>query len=135
MRRLAWCLFVIVGLIVVCGCLQPAPQPAPPATPVPDTMPAPTHNPDVPRQVNFTVTQAGPYLNVTIAGGADAADMVAMDIRVTNRNTQNVQRIINYPAIGMPYIFTYRGVADASIVNIVGTFSDGFQQTVLMYYV
>jgi len=134
MRRLVWCLVVIVGLILVCGCVQPAPQPVPPATAVPDTVPAPTHDPSVLRQVNFTVTQAGPYLNVTIIGGPDATDMVSMNMRITNQNSQNVQRTINNPIIGMPYVFTYRGFADASIVNIVGTFSDGFQQTVLMYY-
>ncbi len=135
MRRFVWCLAAIFLLILICGCLQPSPQPAPVATYVPDTTVVPTRDPAVPRQVDFSVTEAGPYLNITITGGADAADMVAMNIRITNQNSQYVQRTITSPVIGSPYIFTYRGVADASVVNIVGTFSDGFQQTVLMYYV
>ncbi|PKL63889.1 MAG: hypothetical protein CVV32_11815 [Methanomicrobiales archaeon HGW-Methanomicrobiales-3] len=135
MRLLAGCLAAIFLLILICGCLQPSPQSVTVATPVPDATPVPTRDPAVPRQVDFAVTEAGPYLNITITGGADAADMVAMNIRITNQNSQNVQRTITSPVIGSPYIFTYRGVADASVVNIVGTFSDGFQQTVLMYYV
>ena len=135
MRLLAGCLAAIFLLILICGCLQPSPEPVTVVTPVPDATTVPTRDPAVPRQVDFGVTEAGPYLNITITGGADAADMVAMNIRINNQNGQNVQRTITSPVIGSPYTFTYRGVADANVVNIVGTFSDGFQQTVLMYYV
>jgi hypothetical protein len=133
MRRVHLCLVIIFIAILTCGCLQPAPQPAPPVTTVPDT-PIPTTAPNMPRVVNFSVTQAASYVNVTCTGGPDAADMVAMNIRISNQNTQQVQRTITYPVIGMPYVFTYLGPADATVVNIVGTFRDGYQQTVLMYY-
>lgn len=134
MRRLFWCLVIIFLIILVSGCIQPAPQPASTVTSVPLPITSPTRDPDIPRQVNFTATKAGSFVNVTYEGGPDAADLVSLNIRINNQNGQNVQRTITYPVIGSPYVFTYKGVADANVVNIVGTFSDGFQQTVLMYY-
>lgn len=134
MRRLVLCLVILSFVILISGCIQPVAQLVPAATTVPVPITSPTRDPDIPREVNFTVTKAGSFVNITYEGGPDAADLVSLNIRINNQNGQNVQRTIAYPIIGSPYVFTYKGVSDANVVNIVGTFSDGFQQTVLMYY-
>ena len=135
MRRLYWiCLFVIL-LVISCGCLQKTNTPVT-TTVLPtmaETLP-PTATTIMEKQLNFTVTSTTNSVNVTYNGGPDAADLQSLDIRVDNRAGSYNERTIVNPAIGSSYIFTYRGVSDASRVNIIGTFSNGYQQTVLMYY-
>ncbi|MGA2122121.1 MAG: hypothetical protein ABSG49_08765 [Methanoregula sp.] len=136
MRSVHWtCLFVII-LVIICGCLQPAPSNTSPATPAaPITPPVTaTSNPNAQKQVNFTVTQAGSMLNITYDGGPDAADLASIAIRITNHDGTQITRTIDNPVVDYTYVFPYRGVANAAFVNIIGTFGNGYQQTVLMYY-
>ena len=97
--------------------------------------PAATTAPSAQKQINVTATKTPTEVIVQYNGGPDAADLLALNIRINNQNSQNVQRTITYPQIGAQYIFTYRGNADASVVNVVGQFRDGTEQTVLMAYV
>jgi hypothetical protein len=136
MKSVHWTYLFVIILVITCGCLQPAPSNTPLSTPAaPITPPvAATPNPDMQKQVNFTVMQAGSMLNITYDGGPDAGDLVSLAVRITNHDgTQNVWQI-NNPVANKTYTFTYHGVANAAFVNIIGTFRNGYQQTVLMYY-
>jgi hypothetical protein len=141
MRRIFWCSCVILLVALICGCLQPAPAPSPVATPpaTPGSLvtlpPAATTAPSAQKQINVTATKTQTEVIVQYNGGPDAADLLALNIRINNQNGQNVQRLITNPQISAQYVFTYRGNADATIVNIVGQFRDGTEQTVLMAYV
>jgi hypothetical protein len=135
MRSVHWtCLFVII-LVIICGCLQPAPPniPPAPAAPIPPPVTA-TPNQNLQKQVNFTVTQSGSMLNITCDGGPDAADLVSLAVLITNHDGTQIPSTINNPVVNYTYVFPYRGVANAARVNIIGTFRNGYQQTVLMYY-
>jgi hypothetical protein len=141
MRRIFWCSCILFFAILICGCLQPAATPAPVAsatlTPAPaETLPpAATTAPAAQKQINVTATKTQTEVIVQYNGGPDAADLLSLNIRINNMNGQNVQRPIANPQIGAQYVFTYRGNADATVVNIVGQFRDGTEQTVLMAYV
>jgi hypothetical protein len=134
------CSFFILLVVIFSGCLQPEPPTAPSlttvATPVvAETLPpAATTAPPAQKQINVTATGAPTEVIVQYNGGADAADLASLNIRINNQNSQNVQRTITNPAIGDRYVFTYRGVSDANVVNVVGEFRDGTEQTVLMAY-
>jgi hypothetical protein len=141
MRRLILAVFIFL-LLFVCGCTQPVipvPTPVPTLTPLP-VMTAPMVVTPVASvtpyqmQINVTAWQKGTDVNVQYNGGADAAYLTALKIRIDNFNGQNVQRTIDYPTIGSPYIFTYIGTADADRVNVVGVFKGGTEQTVLLTY-
>ncbi|MDD1687533.1 hypothetical protein [Methanoregula sp.] len=135
MRCVHWiCLFIIV-LVITCGCSQPATPPVVTTLPqTPPTLPPAVTTTDAEKSLNFTVTSSTTMVNVTYNGGPDAADLQYFTIRVDNRAGSYNERTIVDPVPGSTYNFVYRGVSDASRVNIVGTFKDGYQQTVLMYY-
>lgn len=141
MRCIIWSSCVILLVVLASGCLQPVPAPvptpAPTLTPVAEVTlpPAATNTPALQKQVNVTATKTLTEVIVTYHGGPDAADLLALNIRINNQNSQNVQRTITGPEIGARYIFTYKGESDASVVNVVGQFRDGTEQTVLMAYV
>ncbi|MFA6332699.1 MAG: hypothetical protein WCX22_07105 [Methanoregula sp.] len=135
MRCVPWiCLFIVV-LVITCGCTQPAPPPVVTTLPpTQETLPPTVTTTDTEKSLNFTVTSSTTMVNVTYNGGPDAADLQSLYIRVDNRAGSYNERTIVDPAPGSSYSFVYRGVSDASRINIVGTFSGGYQQTVLMYY-
>jgi hypothetical protein len=141
-RILLACVILLTLLITATGCLQapalnPTPAPVPPAQPaVSETLPpAVAFTTGIQKYLNFDVSRSDSSVDVTYNGGPDASSLSAITIRITNRDgTQSDPRTIQNPAIGSPYIFTYRGLANPSTVNIIGTFSDGTQQTVLMHY-
>jgi hypothetical protein len=81
--------------------------------------------------VNVTAIQTRTQVNITYNGGPDAADLQSIAILISNYDNTQVPRTIMNPVVGATYSFTYRGVANAKWVNIVGTFQDGYQQTVL----
>jgi len=134
MRRVYWTCLSVIILVIACGCLQPAAvNTIPPAetavyTPV-VTVPLVTAVID--KHVNFTVTQAKTMVNITYNGGPDAADLQSIAIFIPNYDGTQVNRTIMNPVVGKTYSFTYLGVANARWVNIIGTFQDGYQQTVL----
>lgn len=118
--------------LLTCGCIQ---SPAVQATPAPQLVgnpsaamaPAP-----VPRDVNITAVKQDPDVIVVVNGGKDAGSLASMDIRITNYDGTIDTRTIMPVIIGRQYVFSYRGNANAARINIIGTFSDGFKQTILM---
>ena len=139
MRR-ALCCFLLLLIVITAGCFeQPAPAPAPAPTPAPAavvtlppaTIPTPT---PAPKQVNFTVFTNQSALVVRFDGGPDGADLTTMLFRINNQNGQYIERTATPAYVGQEFVFPYRGGVDTTVVNIVGTFRDGTQQTILMKY-
>lgn len=129
---------ILFVLLLSSGCIQS--PPAAPAHPAPaggitgypaDT----TATPEPRREVNITATKSGAEVIVIVEGGKDAAGLASMDIRITNYDGTLNTRTISHPGTGKSYTFTYRGNANAARINIIGTFSDGYQQTLLMTFV
>ena len=89
---------------------------------------------DTQRSLNFTVTKTDTSVTITYEGGADAADLTALKIRIDNQDSSDIERVFLDPVPGTPYQFTYMGLADPVTANIIGTWKDGYQQTVLLYY-
>ncbi|MDD4137299.1 MAG: hypothetical protein PHT99_05325 [Methanoregula sp.] len=132
-----WTSVLVLILVITCGCLQPAPATITPVQSPTEPVTLPTSVTTImnmQKQVNFTVTESKTMVNVTYEGGPDAADLQSINIRIMNQDGTQFPRTIDNPVIGVPYLFTYRGNANAKYVNIVGTFTNGYQQTVLMYY-
>jgi hypothetical protein len=125
-------------LILSCGCLQtaPAPAPVPTVTSTVDVIiiPETTTLVTMEKQINITATETKTEVIVQYNGGPDAADLVTLKIRVNNQDDTTILRTITNPVVGAEYIFTYHGNANANVVNIVGVFTGGFEQTVLMAY-
>ena len=126
---------ILFLFMLSCGCIQF--PPAAPATPAPaggiTSYPADTTaTPEPLREVHITATKMVTEVIVLVDGGKDAATLASLDIRITNYDGTINTRTISHPGIGKPYTFTYRGNANAARINIVGTFSDGYQQTLLM---
>jgi len=69
---------------------------------------------------------------IRVDGGNDAKSLTSLNVRITNRDGTTIQRTIPTPVVGNPYTIQYYRIANAATVNIVGTFADGFQQTLLM---
>ncbi|NMB79991.1 MAG: hypothetical protein GYA23_12960 [Methanomicrobiales archaeon] len=136
MRWIHACLAIIVIAILSAGCTQPAPQPAPAPTFMPEPTPVPVVTTGVPvqKQINVTAVETATEVIVTYNGGADAADLVALKIRINNQDGTTIQRTILQPEPGAQWVFTYRGNANARLANIVGVFTGGVEQTVLMEY-
>ena len=139
MRRLILAALIFLALIV-CGCSQPA---TPVATPTPTLTPVVTTQlavlPKVsptPYQMQISVTawQKGTDVIVQYNGGADAAYLTALKIRIDNFNGQSFTRTIDNPVVGDTYTFSYVGTANADRVNVVGVFQGGTVQTVLFVY-
>ena len=69
---------------------------------------------------------------IRVDGGSDAKSLISLNIRLTNRDGTTIQRTIVSPVTGKPYTIQYYRIANAANANIIGTFSDGYQQTLLM---
>jgi len=137
MRRLSClCLFIILFLAVMSsGCVQPSKTSAvETAIQTPVTTPPVVATTDMPKSLTFVVSKTEKTVNVTYTGGPDAADLLALKIRIDNQDTSVIERTVPEPAPGNPILFYYMGLADPVVVNIIGTFKGGYQQTVLMYY-
>lgn len=127
---------ILVLTVLVCGCIQS--HAAPPVTPAETSgvtvlVPTDTTIPPHPRMaVNITVGETANSVIILVAGGNDTAALSSINVRITNLDGTTVQRVIHSPVVGRPYSIQYYRYANAANVNIVGTFSDGFQQTLLM---
>ena len=139
MRCVYWIALAAFVLVLASGCLQPentvASTPTPQFVVIPETTAPAAVTTIAEKQVGFSVTPSKTMLNITYNGGLDAADLQSINIKVTNQDGTVIPRTIEKPAVGSTYVFTYRGNANPSVVNIIGTFTGGYQQTVLMYYV
>jgi len=127
------CLLVLT--VIICGCIQsPSAGPGTPAPTggavviLPDT--TATQHPQM--AVDITATETTNEVVIQVHGGKDAAALASLNVRITNYDGPPIQRTILSPEIGKPYSIQYYRNANADRVNIVGTFSDGFQQTLLM---
>lgn len=137
MRR-AFCtsLLLVLLLVFASGCTQPAPltTPAttpmpPPATPVPVTTTAIAE-----KSLTFDVSKTQKTVNITYTGGPDAGGLVALKVRIDNQDLDDFERTVLTPSPGESIVFTYQGLATPITANIIGTWENGYQQTVLMYY-
>ena len=122
-------------MVMYCGCIQSS-APAP-ATPLPaagaDAMiPATTATPHPLMVVNVTAEQTTDSVIIRVEGGRDAGALTSLSVHLTNYDGTSVQRTIAAPAVGKPYSIQYFQNANAKTANIIGTFSDGFQQTLLL---
>ena len=135
-RSSCLCLLIILLLAVISsGCTQPSKTSTVETaiqTPV-TTLPV-VATTDMPKNLTFIVSKTEKTVNVTYTGGPDAADVMALKIRIDNQDSSDIEQTFLEPVAGTPYIFTYLGLANPVTVNIIGTFRGGYQQTVLLYY-
>jgi len=125
----------LVLMVIICGCTQ-SPI-AVPVTPTPvavsvvmftDT--TVTGHPGM--AINITAEKTQSSVIIRLDGGSDAASLTSLNVRITNYDGVIVQRTIPSLELGKPYEIPYRGYSNAAKINIVGTFSGGYQQTLLM---
>jgi len=138
MRCVYWIALAAFVLVLVSGCLQPAntvvPTPTPQFVVIPSTV-APVVATTIPeKHLIFDVTKSEKAVTITLKESPDTADLVALDILINNQDGSKIKQTLVEPVVGFPYVFTYMGLANPTVVNIVGTFKGGYQQTVLMYY-
>ncbi|MDD5143909.1 hypothetical protein [Methanoregula sp.] len=135
-RAFCSCFFLVLLLVFASGCTQPAPQTSsattpipPPATPVPVTTTGIAE-----KSLTFDVSKTQKTVNITYTGGPDAEGLVALKVRIDNQDIDDFERTVLTPVPGESIIFTYQGLANPVTANIIGTWKDGYQQTVLIYY-
>jgi hypothetical protein len=128
---------LLVFAILVAGCTQHTSSPATPTITQSVDLITPTASPtaviaDGTMQINVTAKRSGHDVIVTYTGGASAANLVALQIAIYNQNGQIVTRTMENPQPGDVYTFPYEGVPDPSNIDVVGIFTGGVQQTVLL---
>jgi hypothetical protein len=130
----AGCLLVVIMLMS--GCIQ-----SPPVAPVTPQQTGTVTVVDLPdttvtepsrRVVTVTAEKMIDRVDIRVQGGKDAADLSSLSVRIKNYDGTSVQRNIPSPEPGRTYSIQYFRNANAANINIVGTFSDGYQQTLLM---
>ena len=83
-------------------------------------------------EVNVTARETANTVVIRVEGGKDAVSLSSLNVRITNLDGSVIQRTIPNPVTGESYRIEYYRTANAATVNIIGTFSDGFQQTLLL---
>jgi hypothetical protein len=132
---------LIAAAVLAAGCTLPGLQP-PAATPAPEPAPAITTPVTLPPAVTTTVAprkeidinakKDGSDLIVRYNGGKDAGQLVALDIRIDNYDGKVTKERETNPTPGQKFVFPYLGTANPDVVNVIGIFSDGTEQTVLL---
>ncbi len=139
MRIMSVLILALTLLVVVAGCTsRSAPAATVTQTPVVMTTPATTVPvPAVtgPKEINVTAWQTDRNVTVQYNGGRDAALLSSLAIQIDNKNGQKIKRTVLSPSIGVPIVFAYLGTVNADTVNVIGKFSDGTKQTVLLVYI
>ncbi|HOX35872.1 MAG TPA: hypothetical protein P5217_05415 [Methanoregulaceae archaeon] len=138
MRKFYILLLSLALLVLSAGCTTQtapaAPTPAPAVVTVVETpvevLTVPAH-----KEINVTAWQTDRNVTVQYNGGRDAAFLTTLYIQIDNKNGQKIRRTILTPVTGSPIVFTYLGTVNADTVNVIGKFSDGTKQTVLLTYV
>jgi len=82
--------------------------------------------------VTVTAEKMTDRVDILVRGGKDAGALTSLSVRIRNYDGTTVQRNIPSPETGRTYSIQYFRNANAANINIVGTFSDGYQQTLLM---
>ncbi|MFA5237324.1 MAG: hypothetical protein WC362_05660 [Methanoregula sp.] len=137
--RWIFLLGLVVPALIVAGCTSPSSPvtPAPTASVVILTT-QPTLQTTAPviadgqMQINVTTWQSGNDVNIQYNGGASAAYLTSLTITINNQNGQVVTRTMDSPTPGDVYTFPYIGTPDADNVDVIGVFTGGVQQTVLL---
>jgi hypothetical protein len=127
------CLLFLI--VIFCGCIQS--PPSAPATPAPTAgavvlLPDTTATQHPRMAVNVSAEKMTDSVVISVDGGNDAGALTSLAIRINNYDGTSVQRTLQSPGIGKPYRIQYYRTANAANINIIGTFSDGYQQTLLM---
>jgi hypothetical protein len=85
----------------------------------------------VPFQVNVTAWKTETEIDVQYNGGPNAANLTSLQVHIYNVNGEIYNQNITAPVIGNIYHFPTHASLFVSSVNVIGTFDDGSQQTVL----
>ncbi|HNX17803.1 MAG TPA: hypothetical protein PKM50_05700 [Methanoregula sp.] len=137
-------LALIIPALLIAGCTQSNSSPVTPAiTQSVDVITVPTTPSayvlttvpviaDGQMQINVTTWQRNHDVLVQYNGGADAAELTALDITINNYNGQKVSRVMESPQPGDVYTFTYMGTPDPDNIDVIGVFTGGVEQTVLL---
>jgi hypothetical protein len=136
MGRILYISFLLViAVLLASGCSQPsAPAATPVQTPVPvlTTPPLPPVQTSLPeKNVDVSAEQSGNDIIVKYTGGASAADLASINIRIVNANNAVVEETETSPVIGQRYTFPYIGTFDPDLVTVKGTFKDGTEKLLL----
>ncbi|OPY35570.1 MAG: hypothetical protein A4E35_02396 [Methanoregula sp. PtaU1.Bin051] len=135
MRRISLLAILIMVSILVCGCIQTPAKPAAPTsappeiTPVQVTSATPVH-----KQIDCSAWKTDRSVILKCNGGNDASSLKALRVQIDNQNGQVVKRTLGDPVVGNEYEFPYTVTPDPVTINVVGVFSDGTEQTVLLKY-
>lgn len=126
----------LVVFLLMSGCIQsPSAAPATPqqtGTVTVVDIPETTVNEPSRRVVTVTAEKITDRVDIQVQGGKDAGALTSLSVRIRNYDGTSVQRVIPSPEAGRTYSIQYFRNANAANINIVGTFSDGYQQTLLM---
>lgn len=126
----------LVVFLLLSGCIQsPSTTPAThqqTGTVTVVDLPEMTVNEPSRRVVTVTAEKMTDRVDIQVLGGKDAGSLTSLSVRIRNYDGTSVQRIIPSPEAGRTYSIQYFRNANAANINIVGTFSDGYQQTLLM---
>jgi hypothetical protein len=132
MRYLGLFLIFLVLLVMVGGCTQsPTTPKTAPTTTIP-TLSSMSMVATGPKQINVSAWKTEHDVRIQYNGGKDAADLISLKVQIDNQRELIIKRTFAYPQIGTIYPFLYSGTPDATSVNVIGVFSDGTQQTVLL---
>jgi len=148
MKRFACVLALLLAAILAAGCSHAPPPAATPAPAIPPTTspavppggqvtgaaaaPAVTATVTAPRrQIDVTAVQDGSDVVVRYRGGADAAGLLALVIKVDSFNGQSVTEREDSPVTGQLYTFPAMGTPDPDIVTVTGIFRDGTEEQLL----
>jgi curli biogenesis system outer membrane secretion channel CsgG len=134
MRRIWLFTVFIILLILACGCTQKpaAPTIPTPAQPVTTTVPATTA--DTQKQISVIAYKTDNSVVLKYIGGRDAPTLTAFKVQIDNQDGSNIKQTIYAPVVGNDYAFQYMGIPNPVTINVVGVFSDGTEQTVLIQY-
>jgi hypothetical protein len=146
-----YCIPVLLLVLAVagCGCTQTHQQPTVPATTVPvstvpvtttalpatqsmTTSPVTISGTPVQMQVNVTAWKTDTEIDVQYNGGLDAANLTSLQVHIYNVNNGEIYNLnITAPVTGNIYRFPTHASLFVNSVNVIGTFDNGSQQTVL----
>jgi ABC-type Fe3+-hydroxamate transport system substrate-binding protein len=130
----AGCLLVL--FLLMSGCIQspPAASVTPQQTGTVSVLDIPDTTVTEPsrRVVTVAAEKMIDRVDIQVLGGKDAGALTSLSVRIKNYDGTSVQRNIPSPEIGRTYSIQYYRNANAASINIVGIFSDGYQQTLLM---
>ena len=122
--------------VIFCGCIQSPSTvlatPEPTAVDAVIMLPATTATLHLPMAVNVTAEKTPDSVVIRVEGGRDAGALTSLSVHINNDDGTSVQRTIPAPEIGRVYSIQYFRNANGRTANIIGTFSDGYQQTLLI---